>query len=147
MYGCVLSIYLSPPGYKPVIYIEGLCNMDALSLSFFLLLLFFFTQAQTGTVQPRRCVCPLPRFSRPTRNIFGQSPEAAGLMELFTWSAEGGLTTARRRSLDVDQRRDRTAREGRGCSRRGGGGGAEPARRIITSLTSLGLVVGMNNIQ
>lgn len=32
------------------------------------------------------------------------------------------------------------------CSRRGGGG-AEPARRIITSLTSLGLVVGMNNIQ
>ncbi|KAM7388118.1 hypothetical protein PAMP_024318 [Pampus punctatissimus] len=46
-------------------------------------------------------------------------------------SAEGGQ---KRRSRDVGLRRDRTAREASRAE------GAEPARRIITSLTSLGLV-------
>lgn len=74
-------------------------------------------------------------------HFLAREPCAAGLMELFTWSAEGGLTDEEVEPL----RRPQTPPDcSRGCSRPRG---AEPARRIITSLTSPGLVVGMNNIR
>lgn len=68
--------------------------------------------------------------------LFWPEPWTAGLMELFTWSAEGGLT-GDHEGAEPRRRPERAAHIG---WRRGF------ARRIITSLTSLGLVVGMNNI-
>ena len=66
-------------------------------------------------------------------HFFGRSPSSGANGVVYMKS--GGRT--------VEEEEPATSPD---CSRRGGGG-AEPARRIITSLTSLGLVVGMNNIQ
>lgn len=78
MYGCVLSIYLSPPGYKPVIYIEGLCNMDALSLSFFIIIIIFL---YTGTNGDRStstvCLSTAPLFTSDTEH-FWPEPRSSG---------------------------------------------------------------------
>lgn len=68
-------------------------------------------------------------------SFLGQCPAAAELMDLFTWSAEGGL---RRRS------HAHRLRPPEGLLRPRAEEGAEPRTRITTSLTSLSLVVGMN---
>lgn len=65
-------------------------------------------------------------------HFFGRSPS----------SGANGVVYMKSRGRTVEEEEPATSPE---CSRRGGG--AEPARIIITSLTSLGLVVGMNNIQ
>lgn len=135
-------MHVVPPCWLILIYIEDLCNMDALFLA---PCVFTDTYDNTRSTALTTCLsfpfftyctCCFFCFSRLTRTFFGQRAVRGGANGVVYMKC-GGRTDWRGGGAAT------SATDATGLLERG----AEPARRIITSLTSPGLVVGMNNIQ